>query len=433
MIVDSFAGGGGASTGIEQATGQPVDVAINHDPEAIAMHKANHPHTKHFCESTWVVDPREATGGKQIELAWFSPDCTHFSKAKGSRPVDKNIRGLAWVVVRWAATVKPRVIMLENVEEFQEWGPLLQSGKPDPKRKGRTFKSFVNALKRQGYHVDFRELRACDYGAPTSRNRFFMVARCDNQPVRWPEPTYGDPESPAVRAGKLKPWRTAAEILNWNRPCPSIFETAEEIKAKYGLRAVRPLADKTMGRIAKGVQKFVIDSPKPFVLPNSTAAFLIQYHSYHGDGLRGRGQEVTKPLLTIDTNPRYALVFSHLIKLKGSNIGQPITEPLQTITAGGLHFGEVRTFLTHYYGASVGSKTTEPLPTVVSRDKFGLVVVAGLPHQIADIGMRMLEPRELFDAQGFPPDYIIDRDYKGKRYPKTAQVATRCRRRLQKS
>lgn len=422
LIVDNFAGGGGASTGIEMAIGRPVDIAINHDPMAIAMHKANHPNTKHLCESVWDVDPREATQGQPVALCWLSPDCTHFSKAKGSKPLKKEIRGLAWVAVRWAATVRPRVIILENVEEFKTWGPLTKDGKPCPDRKGKTFSSFVNALKRQGYHVDFRELVACDYGAPTSRKRFFMIARCDNRPIRWPKPTHGDPDSDDVKSGKLKPWRTAAEILDWSLPCPSIFDTAEEIMAKYGRRAVRPLAKKTMERIARGIQKFVVENPEPFIVSN-TAPFLMQYHSYAGD--RARGQAVDRPILTIDTNPRYALVTSHLVKMKGTNYGQPATEPLQTITAGGNHFGEVRAFLTHYYGASVGSKINEPLPTVVSKDRFGLVVVAGLKYQIVDIGMRMLEPRELFKAQGFPADYVIDRDDQGRRYPKAAQVA-RC-------
>ncbi|MBA1336716.1 MAG: hypothetical protein HPY66_3151 [Firmicutes bacterium] len=426
LIVDNFAGGGGASTGIELALGRPVDIAINHDPMAIAMHRANHPNTEHLCESVWDVDPRKVTRGRPVALCWLSPDCTHFSKAKGSKPLSKNIRGLAWVAVRWAATVRPRVIMLENVEEFQTWGPLTPDGYPDPRQKSKTFNAFVNALKRHGYHVDFQELRACDYGAPTSRKRFFMVARCDGQPIRWPKPTHGDPNNPEVKSGRLKPWRTAVEILDWTKPCPSIFDTAEEIKAKYGLKAVRPLAKKTMERIAKGVQKFIIENQEPFILSKEgsiMAPFLAQYHSYSGDG--ARGQTIDRPILTIGTNPRYALVTSHLVKLKGTNYGQPVTEPLQTVTAGGNHFGEVRAFLTHYYGTSIGSKINEPLPTVVSKDRFGLVVVAGLNYQIVDIGMRMLEPRELFNAQGFPTDYVIDRDDKGNRYPKAEQVA-RC-------
>lgn len=394
IIVDNFAGGGGASTGIELALGRSVDIAINHDPAAIAMHKANHPDTEHYLESVWDVEPREVVKGREVGLCWLSPDCTHFSKAKGGKPLKKEIRGLAWVAVRWAATVRPRVIILENVEEFKTWGPLTKDGLPCPDRKGKTFKSFVNALKRQGYQVDFRELRACDYGSPTSRKRFFMIARCDGRPIVWPKHTHGDPNSQEVKSGKLKPWRTAAEIIDWSKPCPSIFDTSEEIKAKYGLRAIRPLAEKTMKRIALGIQKFVIENPDPFIIP--------------------RDNKVLAPLVT-----------SHLIKMKGTNIGQPVDQPLQTITAGGNHFGEVRAFLTHYYGTSIGSKLNDPLPTVVSKDRFGLVVVGGLNYQIADIGMRMLDPRELFNAQGFPSDYIIDRDYKGNMYPKTAQVA-RC-------
>lgn len=447
LIIDNFAGGGGASTGIEMAIGRPVDIAINHDPIAIAMHKANHPETKHLCESVWDVDPVLATGGQPVDLCWLSPDCTHFSKAKGAMPLSKNIRGLAWVAVRWAATVRPKIIILENVEEFKTWGPLTAENRPDPRRQGHTFRAFVNALKRQGYHVDFRELVACDYGAPTIRKRFFLIARCDDMPIRWPDPTHGDPASEAVKNGKLKPWRTAAEILDWSRPCPSIFDTAAEIKAKYGLRAVRPLAVKTMERIARGVQKFVLDEPEPFImkaygggykgagtsihapLPTITtrdhnflvAPFLAQYHSYAGDG--ARGQTVDRPLLTIDTNPRYALAVSFLTKMKGTNYGQPVTMPMQTITAGGNHFGEVRAFLMHYYGTSTGSRVDKPLSTVVSRDRFGLVVVAGLNYQIADIGMRMLMPRELFNAQGFPADYVIDRDDAGRPFNKAEQVA----------
>jgi len=486
IVVDSFAGGGGASLGISQAIGRPVDIAINHDPAAIAMHKANHPDTVHFCENVWEVDPRKTTWGRNVGLFWLSPDCTHHSKARGGKPREKNIRGLAWIAIRWAATVKPRVIMLENVEEFQDWGPLLKNGQPDLKQKARTFKTFVNALKYQGYKVEWKELRACDYGAPTIRKRLFLIARRDGMPIVWPEPTHGDLKSEAVKSGRLKPWRTAAEIINWSKPCPSIFDTAEEIKAKYGVKAVRPLADNTMRRIARGMQKFVIDNPEPFIVrvnysgsshhycssindPLSTitskngwgviAPTLIQYHSETASH-EARGQTLDKPIMTIDTSPRYglvtafiskyydgtykgagssledplhtatskdhnALVTSHLVKMKGTNIGQPVTDPLQTITSGGLHFGEVRAFLMAYYGTSIGSKCDEPLQTVVSKDRFGLVTIYGQDYQIVDIGLRMLEPRELFNAQGFPGDYIIDRDDQGRPYPKSAQVA-RC-------
>lgn len=476
IIVDNFAGGGGASTGIELAIGRSVDIAINHDPAAIAMHKANHPETEHYCESVWDVEPLKATDGRSVALCWLSPDCKHFSKAKGGKPKEKGIRGLAWVAVRWAATVRPRVIMLENVEEFKTWGPLLKDGMPDPDKKGRTFNAFVNALRRQGYKVEWQELRACDYGAPTIRKRFFLVARCDGRPIVWPEPTHGDPNSEEVQSGKLKPWRTAAEIIDWSIPCPSIFERN------------RPLAENTMRRIARGIQKFVIDNPRPFIVrvnhsgsnhhycdsieePFKTVTskngwglvtpFLAQYHSETASH-DARGQTLDRPLLTLDTSNRYglvaaflakhfggnytgpgssmkeplhtvtttdhnALVTSHLVKLRGTcQDGQPITEPMPTITAGGLHVGEVRAFLLKYYGSADNGQTLDdPLHTVTTKDRFGLVTIEGTEYQIVDIGMRMLEPHELFAAQGFPSNYIIDRDADGKRYPKSAQVA-RC-------
>jgi len=487
--VDSFAGGGGASTGIALAIGRSVDIAINHDPEAIAMHKVNHPDTEHYCESVWEVDPRKATKGRPVALFWLSPDCKHFSKAKGSKPVEKHIRGLAWIAVRWAATVKPRVIMLENVEEFKTWGPLLKNGMPDPDKKGRTFNAFINALKRQGYQVQHRELRACDYGAPTIRKRFFLIARCDGQAIVWPKPTHGDPKSAEVKAGRLKPWRTAAETIDWSRPCPSIFDTKEEIKAKHGIKAVRPLANNTIKRIAIGTDKFVINNPNPFIIrvnysgsnhhycnsidePLSTitskngwgtvAPFLSQYHGYKSDGVRG--QVVDRPILTIDTNPRYALtaafiskyygtgegsdlrdplhtvttkdrnalVISHLVKMKGTNIGQMMTEPIQTITADGLHFGEVRTILTKISGNQDIGHWPEVREMLNNYCGYNIaddeVLLLDIDHElyfISDIGMRMLVPRELFNAQGFPVDYIIDHDNEGNKLSKATQVA-RC-------
>jgi len=458
------------------------------------------------------VDPRKAVRNRPVALFWLSPDCKHFSKAKGGKPVEKHIRGLAWIAVRWAATVRPRVIMLENVEEFKTWGPLiakrdettgrilkkippqgdddrviydlvvsepgevvppdLQVMIPDPKRKGLTFKTFVNALKRQGYQVQHRELRACDYGAPTIRKRFFLIARCDGQPIIWPKPTHGDPKSAEVKVGVLKPWRTAAEIIDWSLPCPSIFERK------------KPLAANTLRRIARGIQRFVIDNPNPFIVrigqtgfggdrlqypidqPLTTittkaehllvtpiitrqfgqsvghtidnplgtitaggggksqlvTAFLTQYHT-EKNGREMRGQSVEKPVLTLDTSNRYGLVTSHMIKLRGKNIGSPVTDPVHTITAGGLHHGEVRAFLMAYYGAGVGQKCDEPLHTVVTKDRFGLVTVHGQDYQIVDIGMRMLEPRELFNANSFPSNYIIDIDSTGKKLSKATQVA----------
>ena len=474
LVVDNFAGGGGASTGIELALGRPVDVAINHDEDAIAMHLANHPFTKHYCESVWDVDPIEATAGRPVMLAWFSPDCTHFSKSRGCKPVEKNIRGLAWVAVKWAELVKPRVIMLENVEEFKTWGPINEEGYPIKGQSGETFEQFVNALREQGYEVEWRELKAHEYGAPTIRKRFFLIARCDGQPIVWPQASHG-PE-------KI-PFRTAAEIIDWSLPCPSIFDTKLEIKRKYGITARRPLAEKTQKRIALGLKKFVIDNPNPYIVPAEKmtapyitsigqtgftvdrsrsvdaplntivakaeqcllAPMLIQYHGETSES-EVRGQTVDKPIMTADTSNRYAgvvafvskyfdggykgagssaddplgtvtavdhnaLVAANIVKFKGNNIGQPADEPIQTICASTVHFGEIRTLLTKYCG-------TDP-------DKAGIVTLSGTQYIISDIGMRMLTPRELFNAQGFPADYIIDVTADGKPVTKQAQIA-RC-------
>lgn len=562
LLVDSFAGGGGTSTGIEEATGRPVDIAINHDRAAILMHRANHPYTRHYQEDVWSIDPRKICKGQPVGLAWFSPDCKHFSKAKGGKPRSKKIRGLAWVAMKWAGTVRPRVIILENVEEFQTWGPLDEDGQPVKKESGRTFRSFINALGYLGYAVEYRELRACDFGAPTIRKRFFLIARCDGRPIVWPKPTHGDPESEAVKSGKLKPWRTAAEIIDWSLPCPSIFDSTAEIKREYGLHAVRPLAENTMKRVARGIDKFVLKSPQPFIInykfqnepeqmekPLSTvtavnahllamptiepwtvtnttnatgqpvskpvdtirtgggggqmlvAPSLIQYHSEKQEG-EVRGQPITEMLRTVDASGRYALasatliqtgygeapgqqprvpgldkplgtvvstckhavVTSQLVQLNNHCIGQPETEPINTVTAGPGHFGETRAMLMKYYGTGEGQRIRDPLGTVTARDRFGLVmlkteklepgmpcghwpeiramlnqycgyklqdndilvyVINGVEYIIVDIGLRMLTPRELFAAQGVPDDYIIDVDCDGKAYPKSEQVA-RC-------
>ncbi len=528
IVVDNFAGGGGASTGIEMALGRSPEIAINHDPDAISMHTVNHPETEHYCESVWDIVPRDVVAGRPVGLVWLSPDCKHFSKAKGSTPVSKKIRGLAWVTLRWAATVRPRVIMLENVEEFQTWGPLLidseGSARPDPAKKGRTFNSFINALRRQGYRVEWRELRACDYGTPTIRKRLFLIARRDGAPIVWPKPTHGDPASAEVKAGKLLPWRTAADIIDWSIPCPSIFLTQEEAKAQ-GLNVKRPLAEATMRRIAKGVERFVIDAAEPFIVKCNHTSNRTVYDAFRGQGLdeplqtitqklgyaivqpllapfitehanashqrnmpadeplrticaevKGGhfalvapviarqfgntvgqsvenplgtvmakadksqlvtaflakhytgvvGAELTQPLPTVTTVDHNALVTSHLVKLRGTcQHGQPVTEPMPTVTAGGLHIGEVRAFLLKYYGTDSTIPCSEPLHTVTTRDRFGLVTVRGEDYQIVDIGMRMLEPHELFAAQGFPADYVIDHDATGKKFTKTAQVA-RC-------
>ena len=481
LIVDNFAGGGGASTGIEIATGASVDIAINHDPDAIRMHKTNHPNTEHYCESVWDVDPVKACKGHPVALAWFSPDCKHFSKAKGGKPKDKTIRGLAWVALRWAGKVRPRVIMLENVEEFKTWGPLNRGHRPIKLKQGVTFKKFVGQLEELGYQVQYRELVAADYGAPTMRKRFFLVARCDGRPILWPEPTHAPEDSIFVAAGMRKPYIGAYTQIDFSLPCPSIFDTTEEIKEKYGIKAVRPLAPKTMERIARGIKKFVLDNPKPFIIwvnhggerkpqdirePKPTitgkhgfglvAPTLIQYHSETSkDSVRGQGIE--NPIMTVDASNRYGLVatFLHkyyddgykgagddvnnslptvtaidhnsicaaaLIQMNNHCDGRDIRDPLPTITAGDGHFGEVRAFLIKYYGQGTGQDIKDPLDTVTAQDRFGLVTIQGTDYQIADIGLRMLEPKELYGCQGFPDDYIIDRDYAWKTYPRSEQV-----------
>lgn len=438
LIIDSFAGGGGASTGIEQALNRYVDIAINHDESAILMHKTNHPHTKHYQENIWEVDPKEATKGQKVGLMWASPDCRHFSKAKGGKPVEKSVRGLAWVVVKWAKEVRPRVIILENVEEFKTWGPLIDN-RPDPNRKGETFGQFVKALKKFGYKVEYRELRACDYGAPTTRKRFFLIARCDGKKIVWPEPTHGDPETLEVHAGLLKPWRTALECIDWSIECPSIF-----VRKK-------PLAENTLKRIARGFQKFVIDNPSPFIVRIGQTGFakdglqyeldtplttittkaehclvtpFLQHYYTETTESEVRGQTLDEPIATIPTANRFGLVTAFISRQFKTSIGHSLKDPLGTTTTVNKS-ALVSAFLLKYYGTDTGQRLNEPLHTITSKDRFGIVTVKGEDYQIVDIGMRMLQPHELFKAQGFPDDYIIDLDYTGKAYPKTQQVA-RC-------
>lgn len=561
IIVDNFAGGGGASTGIELATGRPVAIAINHDPAAILMHRTNHPYTEHLQASVWDVDPVEVCAGRPVGLAWFSPDCKHFSKAKGSALVDRNIRGLAWIVLRWAGTVRPRVIILENVEEFQTWGPV-RKGKPIKKKSGQTFRKWLAQLEALGYAVEHRELVAADYGAPTTRKRFVLVARCDGQPIRWPERTHAPKDSPEVKAGKLKPWRSAAEIIDWSVPMYSIFASKQEIKEKYGVNAVRPLADNTLRRIIRGVDKFTIKSGKPFIVPTGygerkgqaprvhdidnplptvvstckqnlvkpviapvtfsntcnsvgspadqpvhtvtsagnqilSAAHLAQYHTeqtenvrgsglegplptvdgsnrhalvsaqlaefygngqpidieapmrtvtshdrecvacahldkYYAGGYSGAGNSMDESVTTITVEPRQSLVAAHVVKFKGQNLGQHPEEPLQTVTATVGQFAACGVRIVRYapgaelgYWPQVRALLNQYCGYNLADDEVLLLWVCGAWHYIRDITMRMLIPRELYAAMGFPPDYIIDRDYTGKAYPKSEQVA-RC-------
>ena len=520
IIVDNFAGGGGASTGIEIATGMAVAIAINHDPAAILMHKTNHPYTEHLQASVWDVDPKTVCRGRPVGLAWFSPDCKHFSKAKGAALVDRKIRGLAWITLRWAAEVRPRVIILENVEEFQTWGPV-RKGKPVKKLAGTTFRQFISQLEALGYTVEFRDLVAADFGAPTSRKRFYMIARCDGKPIVWPKPTHSK-----TGADGLPKWRSAAEIIDWSLPCPSVFATKAEIMERYGLKAVRPLAKNTMRRVIRGVDKFTIRSGKPFIVPTGygerkgqaprvhdmdapvptvvgtgkenlcrplLAPALIQYHTEQTEHVRasglgtpintvdasnrygltcanlveyytgGRPLDVQDPMHTVTSHDREAVVAAHIAKYYGGVVGEKVGEPLPTVTAID-HNAVCAAHVVKFKGDEVGTQPTEPLPTQTSSGVFAvcrahlakirsgddlghwpeiramlnefcgytlaeddvlLLEIGGALYYIADIGLRMLSPRELYNAMGFPPDYIIDRDYEGHEYKKSAQVA-RC-------
>jgi DNA (cytosine-5)-methyltransferase 1 len=588
IIVDNFAGGGGTSTGLELGLGRHVDIAINHDEKAIAMHEANHPQTEHYIEDVFAVDPRAACRGRPVGLVWLSPDCKHHSKAKGGKPRDKKIRGLAWVGRKWAGQTSARVMMLENVEEFQDWGPLIakrcpltgrvvtldevkcpKTGRminrvaepgevvpldrqylvPDKKRRGQHFRQFVRSLEAMGYVVEWRELRACDYGAPTTRKRLFMIARNDGRPIVWPVPTHGDPRSELTRLNKLKPWRTAAECIDWSLKCTSIFDRD------------KPLAEATLRRIARGIVKYVLESGQPYIVKfnqNSTGqstgeplhtamagatrfgvvaptlvaaahgegkpggvqrwgsgahdpakplgtvtasgghalacATLIKH--YGGSFQQGPGVDLQGPMHAITTQDHHALisanligidnkssgassawpadapvttittenrhavvaanlvrqfgnsdaapvdepvgavmpggggktqvVTSHLLKLRHYSDGQSMDDPIDAIAAGGQHFGEVRAFLVKYYGAIAGQDQSldDPMHTLPTKDRMGLVtvVIDGETYAIADIGMRMLEPHELFAAQGFPKSYRTVIEHKGKRLAKHARV-----------
>lgn len=484
LVIDLFAGGGGASTGIEQAIGRHVDIAVNHDPAAVSLHEANHPQTRHFVSDVFEVDPLAVTDGQAVGLLWASPDCKHFSKAKGGKPVSKKIRGLAWVVIKWAKLVKPRVICLENVEEFQTWGPLADDGRPCPDRQGSTFRRWKTQLENLGYRVEHRELRACDFGAPTIRKRLFLIARRDGMPIVWPEPTHA--ANPPKGSG-LKPHRTAADCIDWSILAPSIFERD------------RPLADATLRRIAKGIMRYVVNAKRPFIAPVDPmrAAFLTEHANAStqrtfdaGEPLRtqcgevkgghfalvsamlakhyggvvgtpidvpagtvttadhhslvsanlvhlGHGEQsasgarrwshgvrdVADPLNTITASGATAgLVTSNLVKLRGDNVGSATSEPVHTVSAQGNHHAEVRAFLVKYYGSDQDPRLDEPLHTVTTKDRFALVTVNGEDYYIADIGMRMLQPRELYRAQGFPESYVIEHGADGRKLTKTEQV-----------
>lgn len=558
-FVDSFAGGGGASTGIEMATGRPVDVAINHNEAAIMMHQRNHPFTEHYIEDVWAVDPKTAARGRHVRLAWFSPDCKHFSRAKGKALVDKKIRGLAWVVLWWAHDVRPDVIMLENVPEFVTWGPV-RKGKPVKKRAGETYRRWLKQLHDLGYTIETRKICAADFGAPTIRTRFHLVARCDGRPIVFPERTHAPRDSEEVRSGKRKPWRAASEVIDWSLPCPSIFATKQEIKRDFGINAVRPLKENTLRRIARGLDKFVIRSAEPFIVPvgygenkgqkprvhdvkeplstvvsstkqyvcdpamtpyvicNNTnnaphsvgdpaptittgnrnflvAPHLIRYHTEQSER-EVRGQDSGQPLRTVDAANRYgvsaaylvqyfsgdhshtvekplatittrdregltmaflskyftgvdgaevkdplptvtavdhnAVTLAHLAHFKGKDKGQSPLDPLMTVTAGDGQFADIRTMLVKWDGQTDLGRWNEVRKMLntyceynIAEDEILLLCIRGLWYFISDIGLRMLTPRELYDAMGFPHDYIIDRDVRGNAINRGDQVA-RC-------
>jgi DNA (cytosine-5)-methyltransferase 1 len=445
LVLDWFAGGGGASTGIEAAIGRSIDLAVNHSGAALAMHKVNHPRTLHVQSDVFEVDPLEVTGGQPVGLAWFSPDCTYFSKARGAKPfrepqMAKRRRGLAWVVVKVAAIVKPRVIMLENVEEFVYWGPLADDGRPNPVHKGLTFRRWKRELEKLGYRVEYRMLRAHEYGAPTIRKRLFVIARRDGRPIVWPKPTHGE---------GLKPYRTAAEAIDFSIPTPSIFLTNEQGKA-IGVK--RPLADATLRRIARGVRKYVIESGEPFVIPVThggdarvhsikdplrtitgarrgelayVAPVLANTRNGERKGQAPRVRKLTEPAPTVTAEgSQGAVVAAFLAKHYGGHesSGSAMAAPFDTVTARD-HHALVSAFLVKYYGTSTAQGVNEPLHTIVAdAGHFGIVTVRGENYRIVDIGMRMLTPRELFNAQGFPRDYKIEAEYGGKKLTKEQQI-----------
>lgn len=407
LIIDCFAGGGGASVGIEMALGRQVDIAINHDPDAILMHKTNHPKTLHLTEDIFKVDLKKYVQGKHVSLMWASPDCTSHSKAKGGKPREKGLRILPWAVYKHAKAILPDVIIMENVEEIQQWGPLDENGHPIKERRGEDYKKFITAMQSLGYIFDCRELIAADYGAPTTRKRWYAIFRRDGNNIVWPNQTHFSDKQPK--------WLECGEYIDWSDLGKSIFDRP------------KPLAEATMKRIANGIRKYVLDNPTPYIVRNKEAvAFMIQYHGETKDG-DARGQVLTEPIKTIDTSNRYGLVTAFITKFYKSGIGQGCDDPLHTITTSPGHFGLISAFLIKYYGTGGRQTLTEPLATITTKDRFGLVNaildIEGEQYVLKDIFLRMLKPEELKLMQGFPKDYIIDRDYNWRKYPIAKQVA----------
>lgn len=406
LIIDCFAGGGGASVGIEMALWRPFDIAINHDPQAIRMHKVNHPDTLHLTEDIFKVDLQRYVKGRHVALMWASPDCTSHSKAKGGQPRKSGLRILPWAVYKHAKTILPDVIIMENVEEIQQWGPLDENGHPIKERQGEDYKKFISAMKGLGYIFDSRELVAADYGAPTTRKRWYAIFRRDGKDIVWPEQTHFKDSEPK--------WKQCGEYIDWSDLGKSIFDRP------------KPLADATQKRIANGIRKYILEREPYIVQDKRAAAFIIQYHGEQKAG-DARGQLLSEPIKTIDTSNRYGLVTAFITKFYKSGIGQGCDEPLHTITTSPGHFGLVSAFLIKYYGTGGGQELKMPLATITTKDRFGLVNVIldidGEAYIIKDIFLRMLKPEELKRMQGFPDDYIIDRDINWKPYPIKEQVA----------
>ena len=407
LIIDCFAGGGGASTGIEMALGRQVDIAINHDPEAIRMHKVNHPDTLHLTEDIFKVDLEKYVKGRHVSLMWASPDCTSHSKAKGGKPREKGLRILPWAVYKHAKAILPDVIIMENVEEIQKWGPLDKQGYPIKELQGMEYNRFISKMKTLGYMFESRELIAADYGAPTTRKRWYAIFRRDGKDIQWPTPTHFKDHDPK--------WIECGKYIDWSDFGSSIFDRK------------KPLCDATMKRIANGYVKYIVNNPNPYIVKDKEAhAFLIQYHGEQKKG-ESRGQLLSEPIKTIDTSNRYGLVTAFITKYYKTGIGEGCDEPVHTITCSPGHFGLVSAFLVKYYGTGCGQRLSEPLGTITTRDRFGLVNIVteieGEKYILKDIFLRMLKPEELKRMQGFPKDYIIDRDINGKKYPKSQQVA----------
>lgn len=431
IIVDNFAGGGGASTGIELACGRPVTIAINHDPDAILLHRTNHPYTEHLQASVWDVDPEQVVRGRKVGLAWFSPDCKHFSKAKGAALVDRNIRGLAWIVLRWAGTVRPDVILLENVEEFVTWGPV-RKGKPVKSKAGQTFRQWKRQLEDLGYTVEYRVLVAADYGAPTTRKRFVLAARCDGRPIVWPERTHAPRNSPEVKAGKLKPWRSAAEIVDWSIPGYSIFQSKEEIKREFGVTVVRPLAETTLRRVIRGVDKFTLKSGAPFLVPtgygerqgqaprvhdidkpvptvvgagkhNVCAPVIAPYLAECNHAGSGHIADVTEPYKTITAKHTGGVVAPVLIQYhteQTENVrANGLEAPINTVDASN-RYGFVSANLVEYYTGGRPLDISAPMHMVTSHDREALVAAQVAEFKGQDIGQDCRKPLRTITAGG---------------------------------